>query len=153
DLEAGFAEADRIVEARYSSAYHNNAQMEPRAAVALWEGRNLTVWTTTQGVSNTRRDIARDLNLPQSQVRVICQYAGGGFGNKNQNQDFDLMAAFLAKQTGRPVKLEYTRHDDFISQHGRWSTDTEYRMGAKADGTLTAIDFRGVSNMGAYMKS
>jgi xanthine dehydrogenase YagR molybdenum-binding subunit len=152
-LEEGFAAADHIVEASYSSAYSNNAQMEPRAAIAHWEGRNLTVWTTTQGVSNARRDIANDLGLPQSNVRVICQYVGGGFGNKNQAQDYDLMVALLAKQTGRPVKLEYTRHDDFIGLHGRWSTEMQYRMGAKSDGTLTAIDFRGVSNMGAYMKS
>jgi CO/xanthine dehydrogenase Mo-binding subunit len=153
DLAAGFAEADHIVEATYRSAYHNNAQMEPRAAIALWEGRNLTVWTTTQGVSNARRDIARDLGLPQSQVRVICQYAGGGFGNKNNNQDYDLMAAILAKLTGQPVRLEFTRHDDFIGLHGRWSTEIHYRMGAKRDGTLTAIDFRAISNKGAYMKS
>jgi CO/xanthine dehydrogenase Mo-binding subunit len=153
DLEAGFADADHIIEASYKSAYHNNAQMEPRAAVALWEGRNLTVWTTTQGVSNARRDLARDLNLPQSNVRAICLYAGGGFGNKNQAHDFDLMAAFLAKQTGRPVKLEYTRHDDFIGVHGRWSTEVDYRMGARADGTLTAIEMKAISNMGAYMKS
>jgi CO/xanthine dehydrogenase Mo-binding subunit len=153
DLTAGFAEADRIVEARYKSAYHNNAQMEPRAAVAMWEGRNLTVWTTTQGVSNARRDIAKDLNLPQSNVRAICLYAGGGFGNKNQAHDYDLMAAFLAKQAGRPVKVEFSRHEDFVGVHGRWSTEIEYRMGARADGTLTAVDVKALSNMGAYMKS
>jgi CO/xanthine dehydrogenase Mo-binding subunit len=153
NLEAGFAEADHVVTADYRSAYSNNAQMEPRVAVAHWEGRNLTVWTTTQGVSNARRDIANDLGLPQGNVRVICQYMGGGFGNKNQAQDYDLMAALLAKTTGRPVKLEYTRHDDFIGLHGRWSTEMHYRMGARRDGTLTAIDFRATSNMGAYMKS
>lgn len=153
DLAAGFAEADHIVEATYKSAYHNNAQMEPRCAIALWEGRNLTVWTTTQGISNARRGIARDLGLPQSNVRVICQYTGGGFGNKNNNQDYDVMAAFLAKYTGRPVRVEFTRHDDFIGLHGRWSTEIHYRMGAKRDGTLTAVDVKALTNMGAYMKS
>jgi xanthine dehydrogenase YagR molybdenum-binding subunit len=103
-LPEGFVEADHIVEETYRSAYTNNAQMEPRIAVAQWEGRNLTVWTTTQGVSNARRDIARDLDLPQNNVRVICQYVGGGFGNKNQAQDYDLMAVLLAKMTGRPVR-------------------------------------------------
>jgi CO/xanthine dehydrogenase Mo-binding subunit len=153
DLEAGFADADHVVEASYKSAYHNNAQMEPRAAIAMWEGRNLTVWTTTQGVSNARRGIARDLGLPHSNVRVICQYAGGGFGNKNNNQDYDLMAAFLAKATGWPVRIEFTRHDDFIGMHGRWSTETQYRLGARRDGTLTAVEVKAMSNMGAYMKS
>ena len=153
DLDAGFAEAEHVVEASYKSAYHNNAQMEPRAAIAQWEGRNLTLWTTTQGVSNARLNTARDLGLPQSNVRVICQYAGGGFGNKNNNQDYDLMAAFLAKATGRPVRIEFTRHEDFVGMHGRWSTEISYRLGAKRDGTLTAVDVQAMSNMGAYMKS
>ncbi len=153
DLDDGFAAADLIVEERYTSAHSNNAQMEPRVSVAQWEGRNLTVWTTTQGVSSARRDIAGDLDLSQSNVRVICQYTGGGFGNKNQAHDFDLMAATLAKMTGRPVRLEYSRHDDFIGIHGRWPTEMAYRLGAKADGTLTAVDFHTLVNMGAYMKS
>jgi CO/xanthine dehydrogenase Mo-binding subunit len=153
NLEEGFAEADHVIEASYRSAHHNNAQMEPRVAVAQWEGRNLTVWTTTQGVSNARRDIAEDMGLPQGNVRVICQYVGGGFGNKNQAHDYDVMAAHLARTTGRPVKIEFTRHEDWIGLHGRWSTEISYRMGARADGTLTAVDFRGLSNMGAYMKS
>ena len=71
--------------------------MEPRVCVATWEGDKLTVYTPTQGTSNCRHDMARDLGLPDEKVRVIFQYMGGGFGNKNQNQDADLIAAMLAK--------------------------------------------------------
>ena len=83
---------------------------------------------------------------------MICLFMGGGFGNKNQNHDFDLMAAVLSKKAGVPVKLEFTRKEDFISVHGRWPTKQYYKVGVKNDGTLTAIQLRGYSNMGPYRK-
>ena len=65
-------------------------------------------------------DIARDLGMADEKVRVICQYMGGNFGNKNQNQDADLITAMLAKEAGAPVKLELSRRDDFLGVHGRY---------------------------------
>jgi len=152
DLEKGFKEADKIFEDTYISKHVNNAQLERRASLAKWDGGKLTVWAMTQGVSSCRSDIARDLGLPLSKVRVICKYMGGGFGNKNQAQDYDLMAAVLAKATGQPVKFEFTREDDFIGMHGRWASEQRYKVGVKNDGTITAVDFYGVTNMGAYRK-
>jgi putative selenate reductase molybdopterin-binding subunit len=153
DLQAGFAASDIVVEDTYVTKHINNAQMEPRVAIAQWEGETLTVWTCTQGISNCRRDIAQDMNLPQEDVRVICHYMGGGFGNKNQCHDSDLMAAALAKESGRPVKLELTRLEDFLCVHGRWPTRQHYRVGARRDGTLQAIELRGYSGMGPHRKS
>lgn len=152
DVEKGFAQADLIYEDTYVSKHINNAQLEPRASVAMWEGDHLTVWASTQGISNCRLDLARDLKIPLSNVRVICKFMGGGFGAKNQCHDFDLMAALLAKKTGRPVKLEYTRGEDFIGVHGRWPTVQHYKIGVKRDGTVTAIYTRAFSGMGAYAK-
>ncbi len=152
DLEKGFKEADRIFEDTYISKHVNNAQMEMRVSVAKWDGGKLTVWASTQGVSNARTDIAKDLDLPLSKVRVICKYMGGGFGNKNQAQDYDLMAAVLARATGQPVKVEFTREDDFIGMHGRWSSEQHYKIGVKKDGTITAVELDAVTNMGAYRK-
>ncbi|MBI2348343.1 MAG: xanthine dehydrogenase family protein molybdopterin-binding subunit [Deltaproteobacteria bacterium] len=152
DLEKGFKEADRIFEDTYISKHVNNAQLEPRASVAKWEGGKLTVWASTQGVSNARTDIAKDLGLPLSKVRVICKYMGAGFGNKNQAQDYDLMAAVLAKVTGQPVKVEFTREDDFIGMHGRWASEQHYKIGVKRDGTITAVELDAVTNVGAYRK-
>ena len=111
-------------------------QMEPRCAVARWEGDEFTLWSPTQGISNCRADVARDLDLPPERVRVVCEYMGGGFGNKNQCQDADLIAALLAPEAGRPVKLELTRKDDFLGVHGRWPTVQHYKVGASRDGTL-----------------
>jgi len=153
DVDAGFASADHVFEDRFTTAFVHNAQMEPRSAVAHWEGDKLTVYTPTGGIANCRSDIARDLEMPPEKVRVVCQYMGGNFGNKNQNQDADLIAAVLAKEAGAPVKLELSRKEDFIGVHGRWPTTQYYKVGLKDDGTLTAIQLRGYSGMGPYRKN
>jgi xanthine dehydrogenase molybdenum-binding subunit len=149
----GFAQSDKVFEDRYSTAYVHNAQMEPRACVAHWEGDKLTVYTPTGGIANCKTDMARDLGIPMEKVRVVCQYMGGNFGNKNQNQDADLITAVLAKQTGAPVKLELSRKEDFIGMHGRWPTTQYYKVGVSNDGQLKAIQLRGYSSMGPYRKN
>ncbi|HUH64384.1 MAG TPA: xanthine dehydrogenase family protein molybdopterin-binding subunit, partial [Terracidiphilus sp.] len=152
NLEEGFRTADHVFEDRYTSVHLNNAQLEPRVAIAQWDGGKLTLYASTQGISNCRTDIAKDLNLPLENIRVVCQFMGGGFGNKNQCHDFDLMAALLAQQAGAPVKLEFTRKEDYVAVHGRWPTHQYYKVGVKSDGTLTAIQLRGYSGMGPYRK-
>jgi len=151
-LDDGFRAAEVTVEDRYTSVHLNNAQLEPRSSSAVWDGDKLTVYAATQGIANCRSDIAKDLKMLLENVRVVCEYMGGGFGNKNQNQDSDLMAAMLAKHAGVPVKLEFTRKEDFVSVHGRWPVTQYIKVGAKKDGTLTAIQVRGYSGMGPYRK-
>ena len=148
----GLKAADRVFEDNFTSAHHNNAQLEIRASVAEWSGDKLTVHAATQGIANCRTDIARDLKIPVENIRVISEYMGGGFGNKNQNQDSDLMAAMLSKQAGAPVKLEFTRKEDFVAVHGRWSSRQAYKVGVKNDGTLTAIQMTALTGAGAYRK-
>ena len=153
DIEAGFRAADQVFEDRYSTAFVHDAQMERRACLAHWEADKLTLYTPTQGISNCRHDTARDLGLPDDKVRIVCRYMGGGFGNKNQNQDADLIAAMLAKGAGAPVVLELSRNEDWLGMHGRWPTVQYYKVGVKDDGTVTAIDLRGYSGMGGYRKN
>lgn len=153
DVAKGLAAADHVFEDRFSTAFVHNAQMEPRCAVASWSGDKLTIYTPTQGIANCRTDMARDLGIAPEKVDVICHYMGGGFGNKNQNQDADLITAVLAKEAGAPVKLELSRKEDFIGVHGRWPTAQYYKVGVKQDGTLTAIQLRGYSGMGPYRKN
>ena len=153
NVAEGLASADHVFEDQYTSVHLNNAQLEIRVSIAEWQGDKLTMHASTQGVANCRMEMARDLKMPLENVRVICHYMGGGFGNKNQNQDFDLMAAVLAQRAGVPVKLEFTRKEDFIAVHGRWPTKQYYKVGVKRDGTLTAIQFRGYSGMGPHRKS
>ncbi len=142
-----------MFEDRYSTAFVHNAQMEPRAAVAHWEGDKLTVYTPTGGIANCRT-ISRATWAWRTRTSAsICQYMGGNFGNKNQNQDADLIAATLAKMAGAPVKLELSRKEDFIGMHGRWPTVQYYKVGVANDGTLQAIQLRGFSGMGGYRKN
>jgi CO/xanthine dehydrogenase Mo-binding subunit len=153
NVQEGFQASDHVFEDRYTTTFVHNAQMEPRACVAHWEGDRLTVYTPTGGIANCRNDMARDLGIPMEKVRVVCQYMGGNFGNKNQNQDADLITAMLAKQAGAPVKLELSRKEDFIGMHGRWPTVQYYKVGVSNDGTLKAIQLRGYSGMGGYRKN
>lgn len=153
DVEEGFEEADSVFEGRFSTSFVHNAQMEPRSALAHWEGEKLTLYTPSQGISNCRHDTARDLGLADHQVRIICKYMGGGFGNKNQNQDADLIAATLSKRADAPVMLEFSRRDDWLGVHGRWPTVQYYKVGVKKDGELTALQLNSYSGMGPYRKN
>ncbi len=153
DVEAGFQAADHVFEDRYSTAFVHDAQMERRVCLAAWENGKLTLYTPTQGISNCRHDTARDLGLTEDRVRIVCRYMGGGFGNKNQNQDTDLIAAMLAKAADAPVVVELSRKEDWLGMHGRWPTVQDYRVGVKDDGTVTAIQLRGYSGMGGYRKN
>ena len=153
NIDNGLSRAEHVFEDRYTTTFVHNAQMEPRACVAQWEGDKLTVYTPTGGIANCRTDMARDLGIPEASVRVICQYMGGNFGNKNQNQDADLITAVLAKQAGAPVKLELSRKEDFIGMHGRWPTTQYYKIGVNNDGALQGIQLRGYSGMGGYRKN
>jgi xanthine dehydrogenase molybdenum-binding subunit len=152
NVEEGFRQADFVYENDFASQHHNNAQLERRVTMAQWDGDRLTVWASTQGIHLCRSDIAENLRLPLSKVRVISQYMGSGFGGKIVAFDFDLMAALLAKRTGRPVRVEMTRREDFIAVHGRWSTQQHYRIGVKKDGAITALDMKGTSGMGGYLR-
>jgi CO/xanthine dehydrogenase Mo-binding subunit/aerobic-type carbon monoxide dehydrogenase small subunit (CoxS/CutS family) len=153
NIEEAFRASDRVFENRFTTTLVHNAQMEPRAAVAAWDGDKLTVYTPTGGIANCRNDMARDLGIPMEKVRVVCEYMGGNFGNKNQNQDADLIAALLAKQAGAPVKLEMSRREDYIGMHGRWPTIQYFKVGVDREGILKAIQLRGYSGMGGYRKN
>jgi CO/xanthine dehydrogenase Mo-binding subunit len=153
DVEAGFADADQVFEEKYETGFIHNAQMEPRCSLASWEGEKLTLYTPSQGISNCRHDTAKDLGLEDHQVRVVAQYMGGGFGNKNQNQDSDLVAATLSRRSGAPVMVEYSRREDWLGVHGRWPTVQYYKIGVKDDGQVTAMQMRAYSGMGPYRKN
>ena len=152
DIAAGFRAADRVFEDRYTTAFVQDGQMEPRSALAQWDGDKVTIYTPTQGISNCRHDNARDLGLEDHQVQIVCKYMGGGFGDKNGSYYFDLIAAALAKEADAPVLLELTRKDDWLGTHGRWHTVQDFKVGVQQDGTVTAIQQTGYSGMGPYLR-
>ncbi|MBM3236481.1 xanthine dehydrogenase family protein molybdopterin-binding subunit [Candidatus Poribacteria bacterium] len=139
DVEAAFEEADAMVDATYSAPVVVHACAEVHGAVAKWDGDNLTVWTSTQGIVGVRDGLQWHFNLPQGKVRVITQHMGGGFGSKFGVQSYDIIAAELSKKAGAPVKLMLTRKDEFLCAGNRPSLTAHIKAGAKKDGTLTAF--------------
>jgi len=152
DPEAGFRAAARVFKERYTTAFVQDAQLEPRSALAWWEGDKVVIRTPTQGISNCRHDNAKDMGLEDHQVQIVCHYMGGGFGDKNGSYYFDLIAAMLSKETGAPVMVELTRKDDWLGTHGRWSTVQDLEVGVAGDGIVTAIRQTAWSGMGPYLR-
>jgi len=141
DVERGLAEADVVVEAEYrtQSVLHNS--METHQAICQWEGDNrLTVHISTQYVWGIREEVAEHFGLPQDHVRVVCRFMGGGFGSKNRPGSYTYIAAELARKTGRPVKCMLSRREENLDAGNRNATIQRLRVGARSDGTLTALD-------------
>ncbi len=149
DVEKGFAEADVIVEETYTTQVSHHGTIQTRACIADWDGHNLTVWDAVQGVWNAKLALADSLGLPPDNVRVIVKYLGGGFGSKAWSQRITYFAAKLSMVTGRPVRMERTRGEEFVNHSRRYDIKMYLKMGAKKDGTLTAIQQRAVVNAGA----
>ena len=154
DPDSSFTRATLLMEADYSTSRVHNAPLEPAVSLAWWEGEKLTVVAATQGIFNCRDGLAKDLGIPVENVRVITLYKGGGFGNKNNSMNYDIIAALLARKTGKPVMLEYSRLDDFLGVHGRWSSIQHLRAAVDvASAKLLAMDLRAYCDIGAYTRA
>jgi xanthine dehydrogenase YagR molybdenum-binding subunit len=149
NVEQGLAAADVTIEARFETptALHN--ALETHGAVASWDGRTLTVWSSTQDVYGARDQISRALGLEQSRVHVITQFMGGGFGAKFGAHRAGLLAAFAAYRLGRPVHHLLTRTEENLDSGNRPASHQAYRLGARRDGMLTALELRATSSVGA----
>jgi xanthine dehydrogenase YagR molybdenum-binding subunit len=139
DVERGLAEADIVVEAEYRTQTVLHNSMETHQSVCQWEGDILNVYTSTQFIWGVRAEVAEKLGMPEDKVRVICNYMGGGFGAKNHAGPYTFVAAEFAKRTGRPVRAALTRREENLASGNRHATIQRLRVGAKADGTLTAL--------------
>ena len=140
DVAGGLAEADVVVEERFTLPTQYHVDIQTRCTVAHWDGDRLTVYESSQGVWNVKRELAKSLGLAEDAVRVVVKYMGGGFGSKAGAQRVVHYAAKLSMLTGRPVKLELTRPEEFVSHPRRYAAEVTLRLGARRDGTLTAVD-------------
>src|SRR5258706_4729340 len=150
DVEQGLAEAEATVAVRVETPAAPHNSMETHGATAVWDGRTLTVWLSTQDLFGARRQMANALGLQQNQVRAIKQYMGGGFGSKFGAHQSGLLAAYAAHRLGWPVQYMLSREEENVAAGHRSASIQEYRLGAKGDGTLTAIELSGVANIGAW---
>jgi xanthine dehydrogenase molybdenum-binding subunit len=151
DLEAGFAEADHIFEGTYTTQRVHTCYMEPRVCVvdSDADGR-LTVYSSMQHLFGLREKLAFALGLPESKVNVIKPpYIGGGFGGKLDIGYIEPIAALLSMKTQRPVRIEQTRYEDFITTT-RNPIEVYLKTGVKADGTFTARYARSTLDCGAH---
>jgi len=139
DVKAGLDHADVVVRREYRTPCALHTALEPHGAVAEWRGDHLTVWESTQGIFNTRSDLAEAFGLKLTHVRVIKDYMGGGFGAKNGAAASTYVAAALARKTGLPVRCVLDREGEQVDTGNRSSTTQRVVLAAQRDGTLTAI--------------
>ena len=154
-VEAGFDEADLVLEDEFVIPTHSAAPLEPRAALAAWNESpefDLTVWKTTRGVHVDRAALSAALGLSPERVRVIGPYLGGGYGNKDESR-LAAIAAVLARRAGRPVRIEYSREDEFVAGRVRHAARIRLKAGLTSDGSITALHASALLDTGAYLAS
>jgi xanthine dehydrogenase YagR molybdenum-binding subunit len=146
DFDAGLASGIVRVDAVYTTPVEHHNPMEPHATMAHWDGPQLTLHDSTQGVSGTRTAVAKTLGVSPDDVRVISPFLGGGFGGKGSSWSHVVLCAMASKQTGRPVRLALTRPQMFGSVGARPRTEQHFVLAARHDGTLTAMRHDSISN-------
>jgi nicotinate dehydrogenase subunit B len=140
------------LEATYTIAYIAHAPLEPRAALAEWEGAKVTIWTGTQRPFGVQREIASAFQIPQERVRVIVPDTGSGYGGKHTGEAA-IEAARLAKAAGKPVKVVWTREEEFTWAYFRPAGVIEVRSGAQKDGKITAWEFHNYNSGGSAIRT
>ena len=150
DVEAGFAKADLIVENTYKTPFQEHAFLEPEVGLA-WVDENdvVNIRVSTQVIEHFR-PIADAIGVPHNKVRVRGALVGGGFGGK-EDMTVEVYLALLAKRTGRPVRLEYSREDSFVGHGKRHPFILTYRTGVTKEGKITALDVQMIADAGAYV--
>ncbi len=150
DVEAGFADADVIVEKRIVNHRIAGAPIEPRGVLADYRAGSLTLYTSTQVPHFVRLFMALLLGLSEDHVRVIAPEVGGGFGSKLQVYGEELFACWASRKLGHPVKWIETRSENMQVTHQGRDQISHTKMGAKRDGTITAFHVKILADFGAY---
>jgi CO/xanthine dehydrogenase Mo-binding subunit len=150
DLGKAFAESDVVVEKTYRVPMVHQGYLEPHAVLAQWDTTGvLTLWASTQGIFNTRSEVADILGLEENQVRVIPMECGGGFGGKIRALCEPITAA-LARATGRPVRYVMTRREELEAGNPAPQVIIKLKTGVKRDGTLMALEADTIIESGAF---
>jgi xanthine dehydrogenase YagR molybdenum-binding subunit len=140
DVDAAFAAAAAVVEGTFTTQVEIHHPLEPHADIVALEGDEYTAWCSTQGIFETRNDLAKSLGVPQNKVRVLCEHMGGAFGSKIENWANRVICARLAQAAGAPVKLVLTRFEQALSVGNRPSSFQKLKLAADASGKLTAFE-------------
>ncbi len=153
DLEAGFQEADVIIENTYQSQLIEQAFLEPEGALSYIDPEgNMVVYASNQAPNRDRMQIARSLNMPEHKVRVITPYVGGAFGGKDEVH-VQIHAALLTQATGRPVQILRTREESILTHVKRHPITVHHKLGATKDGKITAVSLKAIADTGPYVNA
>lgn len=147
-----FASADHKLQATYTLPYIAHVPLEPRAALAKWDGDNLTVWTGTQRPFGVRGQLAEALRIPEDQVRVFMPDMGSGYGGKHTGETA-IEAARLARAAKRPVKVVWTREEEFTWAYFRPAGVMEVTAAVGGDGAITAWEFHNYNSGSAGIRT
>lgn len=139
DVQKGLAEADVVVQGEFRTQVQTHSALETHGVVADWKPDGLTVYASTQGTSSVRDELAEVFQLPKNKVTVITEFMGGGFGAKFGAGSYGVLATHLSKKAGAPVRLMLDRKEEHLSVGNRPNSLQRLKVGAKKDGTLTAI--------------
>jgi nicotinate dehydrogenase subunit B len=151
-IESGMSSADQRLHQTYTVAYIAHAPLEPRAALAQWSGDNLTVWTGTQRPFGVRSQLAQTFHVPEENVRVLMPDMGSGYGGKHTGE-CAIEAARLARAANRPVKLVWTREEEFTWAYFRPAGVMDVSAGVRSDGTIAAWEFHNYNSGGSGIRT
>ncbi len=153
DIAAGFAEADVIVE---EHSYHQSLSHQPletRTTLAYWEGGKLFVYPSTQSTARTVGPMARWAGIEPSDVVLINEFTGGGFGSKAAGYPQAQIPILLSKKIGKPVMMRVTRRDETSFGKARPGVQARIKLGMRRDGRITALDIHAIGDGGPYGRS
>jgi aerobic carbon-monoxide dehydrogenase large subunit len=150
DVDAGLADSDVVVERRIVNHRTAGAAIEPRAVLAEWRADRLTMYSSTQIPHIARVCLSIQLGISEDRIRVVAPEVGGGFGSKLQVYGEEVLACYCARKLNRPIKWVATRSEDMLGTHHGRDTISYVKLGAKRDGTLSAIHARIIADLGSY---
>jgi isoquinoline 1-oxidoreductase len=151
-VDEALVAADHRLNGTYTVSYIAHVPLEPRAALAKWEGENLTVWTGTQRPFGVRGQLAEAFRIPEERVRVLMPDTGSGYGGKHTGETA-IEAARLARAAKRPVKVAWTREEEFSWAYFRPAGVIDVTSGVRGDGTITAWDFHNYNSGSAGIRT
>jgi xanthine dehydrogenase YagR molybdenum-binding subunit len=139
DVQQGLAQADHVITSEYRTQVQTHTPMETHGLVADWRDDELTLYASTQFTLSVRDEAAEVFKLPKEKIRVISEYTGGGFGAKFGIGNYGALAIHLSRKARAPVRLVLDRREEHVSVGNRPSSIQRLKLGAKRDGTLTAL--------------
>jgi nicotinate dehydrogenase subunit B len=151
-VDEALSSADHRLNGTYTVSYIAHVPLEPRAALAKWDGDNLTVWTGTQRPFGVRGQLAEAFRIPEERVRVLMPDTGSGYGGKHTGETA-IEAARLARAAKRPVKVVWTREEEFSWAYFRPAGVIDVASGVRADGTITAWEFHNYNSGSAGIRT